>query len=213
MTIPPDNSEKISPNQPLTPGGPTAPGTPQKGDFESHMQNAPSGQAPSQPQGLSPGQVPQGPATPQGSSPSLDSVTSQVTTAQDSIGNLQNKLNTNNLKLTRSQQHLLRNKLTDASTHLRAANSKMGLDPPAMPEPKGSGPIAKFLSYVADGENQLKAAKQQLSDLKNSGDSLRPSDMILIQIKLNKAQQEIEYSSVLLSKVITSLTQILNTQL
>jgi hypothetical protein len=132
---------------------------------------------------------------------------------QDSMGNLNNQLNTTNLRLTRSQQHLLRNKLSDASTYLRAANGKLGIDAPPMPVPNGSGPINKFLNYVADGENQLNAAKQQISDLSKNGAQLRPADMLLIQIKLNQAQQEIEYSSTLLGKVISSFTQVLNTQL
>jgi len=37
--------------------------------------------------------------------------------------------------------------------------------------------------------------------------------MMAVQIKMGLAQQEIEYTSTLLSKVIQSVTQVINTQL
>lgn len=163
-------------------------------------------------QGPSPAQVPQGPGAPQGA-PTIDSINAQATSAQDSLGAVKDKLNTKNLRFSSSQEHLLRNKFSNASTYLRAANAKLGSDVPAMPTQTGKGPIAKFLNYVTDGENQLNAAKAKLQDISKKGENISPSDMMLVQIKMNQAQQEIEYSSTLLSKVITSLTQILNTQL
>jgi hypothetical protein len=143
----------------------------------------------------------------------MDSLVSQVGTMQDSMGNLHNQLKTKNLTLNRSQQHLLRNKLSDASDHLRAVNGKLGVETPPMNTPKGGGPIERFLSFVTDGEKQMNAAKAQLESIKASDEPLNPSDLMLLQIKLNQAQQEIEYSSILLGKVITAMTQILNTQL
>lgn len=212
MATPPDQSSPISSDQPLTQGRPTPTKTPE--GFESHMQGAEGTQkGAGTTQGPSPAEIPQGPQAPQQGTPSLHSLTAQVGTAQDSLGNVQNQLNTKDLRLTNSQKHLLRNKLSNASTHLRAVNTKLGVDAPLMPAQTGKGPIAKFLNFVSDGENQLNAAKQQLQGLSKSGDNLRPADMMLIQIKMNQAQQEIEYSSTLLSKVISSLTQILNTQL
>jgi hypothetical protein len=210
MTIPPDRTDAITPGESLTPGRPI---TPKGSGFESKMQGSgtPQQSGATSPQGPSPAQGPQGPPGAQGT-PSVDSVASQVGTTQDSMGNLQNKLNTKNLHLTNSQKHLLRNKLSNSSTYLRAVNTKLGVETPPMP-PHTGGPIEKFLSYVADGENQLDAAKQKLMDIKSKGTDLKPADLMLLQIKMNQAQQEIEYSSTLLGKVISSMTQILNTQL
>ncbi len=213
MTVPPDRTDAITPGEPLTPGRPSAPTTPQGGGFESKMEGSgtpPQGGA-TAPQGPSPAQVPQGPPGAQGA-PSINSVASQVGSTQDSMGNLKNKLNTKDLRLTNSQKHLLRNKLSNTSTYLRAVNTKLGVEPPPMP-PHTGGPIEKFISFVSDGENQLDAAKSKLMDISAKGTNLKPADMMLLQIKMNQAQQEIEYSSTLLSKVISSLTQILNTQL
>ena len=44
-------------------------------------------------------------------------------------------------------------------------------------------------------------------------EQLNPGEMMAVQVKMGLAQQEIEYTSTLLSKVIQSITQIINTQL
>jgi flagellar hook-basal body complex protein FliE len=136
-----------------------------------------------------------------------------MSTSQDSLSTLKNKMDTKDLRLTRSQQHLLRNKLNDASTHLRAVNSKLGVETPPMKPKAGARPIERFMNFIGDGEDQLAAARTKIEALSKSGDQLSPADFLVIQIKMNQAQQEIDYASTLLSKVISSLTQVLNTQL
>jgi len=73
--------------------------------------------------------------------------------------------------------------------------------------------LQRFLSLISDGQNQLEAAQEQLASLQKRGESLSPGDMLLVQIKLNKAQQEIEYSSLLLSKAIDDMKMMMNIQL
>lgn len=210
MTIPPDKSDMINPSEPIKVGpGPT---TPAGSGFQSYMTGAGSPT-----KGAAPGemaqQARQAASPTQAGTPSLETIATQLGTSQDSIANVRNQLDKlKNTQLTRSQTHLIRNKLNDANTYLRAANSKMGADVPAAP-PSGQGPIAKFLSYVVDGENQLSAARHKLSSLAKTGDQLRPADMLLVQIKLNQAEQEISYASMLLNKVTSSISQILSTQL
>jgi flagellar biosynthesis/type III secretory pathway ATPase len=57
------------------------------------------------------------------------------------------------------------------------------------------------------------AVQQKLKSLAASNKPINPADMMLVQIKMSQAQQEIEYSTTLLGKVIDSLKQIINTQL
>lgn len=210
MTIPPDSTDSITPNQPIKTGPSST--APAGSGFQSYMTD--QGQAAKgsgAPQGALMGQQA---SLPLAGTPSLDTLAAQIGSSQDSMANVRNQLDKlKNTKLTRSQTHLVRNKLTDANTHLRAANSKMGAETPDAPPPSGHGPIAKFLSYVTDGENQLAAARQKLGSLAKSGDQLRPADMLLVQIKLNQAEQEISYASMLLNKVTSSINQILSTQL
>lgn len=146
--------------------------------------------------------------------PSIDSLVAQASVAQEGYGTVRQKLNTDNLTLRSSQQRLLGNKLSDAATHLQAANSKLGGEPAESSQrAAGGGPIARFLNMVGDGENQLKAVQEQLMKISKSGGEIRPADMLLAQIKMGQAQQEIEYSSVLLSKVIDAIKTTLNTPL
>jgi hypothetical protein len=210
MTIPPDRSDQIMPGQPIRPG-PATPQAPGAG-FQGYMgeaQGAPGKvytPAPGTPASVIGAQ----PFNVQTAGPSLDNLISQIGTSQDSLAMVRSQLKTNNLQFKRSQQHLLRNKLSDASTYLRAANSKLGADVPQMPSQAGAKPIERFLNFVTDGESQLASAQQKIQDMQKKGDQMRPGDFLLVQVKMSQAQQEIEYSSVLLSKVIDSIKATLN---
>lgn len=148
------------------------------------------------------------------SEPSLNTIAAQVATAQEGLGTIRRQLDTKNLSLKSSQQRLLGNKLGAANEYLQAANTKLGGEPPApSARAPGSGPVGKFLAMVSDGENQLQAVGQQLNAVSKKGLNFSPADMLLVQVKMGLAQQEIEFSSVLLSKVIDSLKTIMNTPL
>ena len=213
--------DRIDGSRPIEPG-PTA-GQPSGAAFQSYMEGAgkqSKGTQAGTPGAFSPGTAPPG-TSPQAGTPSPQTLAAQIATSQDSLSNVQNQLNkikaiqekNPNAQLSRSQTHLIRNKLNDANTYLRAANSKMGAEAPPAPSPSGHGPIERFLSYIVDGENQMQAARQKLGNLSKNGDQLRPADLLLIQIKLNQAEQEISYASMLLSKVVTSFSQLISTQL
>lgn len=148
------------------------------------------------------------------SAPTFDTLMNQVKQAQSTLGDLSTNINTPGLKLKSSQKYLLKNKMTDANGNFRAANAKLGADiPDEPPSSKFSGPLGKFISYITDGQNQLDSAKSQLQDMKEKGTALQPADFLLIQVKLNKAQQELEYSSVLLSNVVSGFKQLMQVQL
>ena len=137
----------------------------------------------------------------------------QAKTSHDSLGTVEQQLNTQNLKLRRSQTHLLKNKLTDAQAHIRQAGAKLGIDAPPMKLPPGATAIERFIAYVNDGQDQLVQVQQRLKDMSAKGQQINAADMLSVTVKMNLAQQEIEYSSTLLGKVIDSLKQIMNIQL
>jgi hypothetical protein len=147
--------------------------------------------------------------------PTMQTLLTQAAQAQVTLGDISTQLNTPKLSLKQSQKYLLKNKLTSANAHLRSANSKLGIDPlPAEPEtPSDGGPIGKFLGYVTDGQNQLQAAQGQLQELNKNGSNVNPADLLLVQIKLNKAQQELEYSSILLSNAVSDIKMLFGIQL
>ena len=191
-------------------GGPA----PQKGSFDAYMEKA--GQQPNaagKPPGVSPLDLAQNQLQlTQG--PTFDSLMAQTKSVQGMLGDINNQLQTKNLKLKQSDRASLRSKMTSANSYLKAANVKLGADVPAAPPPSSTGGIAgKFLNYVSEGQANLAAAQQQLMNLKGKGASLNPADFLAVQIKLAHAQQEIEYASIMLSKAVEDLKTLFNIQL
>lgn len=182
--------------------------------FQSYMQSGepnPLLQGPKtaqvSPFDLAHGQVP-------AAGPTMTTLVAQANSAQSALGDLSNQLSTPNLKLKQSSKYILKNKLASAKANIRSASAKMGAnEAPDKEIPTGAGPIQKFLALVTDGQNQLEEAKKQIQTLKDKGVGISPGDMLLIQIKLNKAQTEIEYSSVLLSKAVDDMKMLMNIQL
>lgn len=150
----------------------------------------------------------------QASTPTMDTLLAQINNMQSTMGDISTQLNTPNLKLKSSTKYVIKNKLTDANTALRSANQKLGAPIPEEPDPSAfQGPLGRFFAYLSDGQAQMEAAKQQLQNLKAKGDHISPGDFLLIQVKLNKAQQELEFTSVLLSNAVSDLKMLMQVQL
>ena len=146
--------------------------------------------------------------------PNFSTIQEQAKNAQSTLGDISNQLNTPKLKLKQSTKYLLKNKLSSAKGHIQSASSKLGAAPVEEEEtPAGSGPLQKFLGMVTLGQRQLEQTQQQVTALSEKGTEMRPADFLLIQVKLSKAQQELEYSSMLLGKAIDDLKTMMNIQL
>lgn len=180
--------------------------------FESYMEKAAtkpgsSTQSPT----VSPFDLVQG-QTPLMKGPTLDSLLAQVKSAHGMLGDINNDLQTKNLKLKPSERHLLRSKLQNANTYLRAANTDLGVEP-SPPTPAKGGILGKFLGYISEGQGNLAAAQQQLLALGKKGDRVNPADFLAIQLKIAHAQQEIEYASIMLSNAVSAMKTLFNIQL
>ena len=212
-----DRPDRLDPTRKIgedkLPGGPT-PDQSRGKSFESYMEKAAEQPAETkQSSPVSPFDLVQN-QTPLMKGPTFDSLLSQVKSTQGMLGDINNDLQTKNLKLKPSQRHLLRSKLNDANSYLKAANVDMGAQAPPPPTPSGKGGIlGKLLDYVAEGQGNLAAAQEQLSDLSKKGDSINPADFLAIQLKLAHAQQEIEYASIMLSKTVEDMRTLMNVQL
>lgn len=215
-TPPPDKSPaQISPGKaPEALEKPVPSGQPPTG-FQSYMQEA--GPSKAQPStqavgGPTPMDVAKGPAI-STSGLSFDTLLAQTGQTQDSLGTVEKQLNDKNLKLKRSQSHLVKQKLGDASSHIRAAGGKLGLDLPEGQIPPGLTPIARFIAMINAGQDQLEEVQEQLKKMSASGETINAGEMLSVQVKMGLANQEIQYTSTLLGKVIQSITQLMNTQL
>ncbi len=163
---------------------------------------------------VSPFSMMQGPTLAQTATPTLATLAAQVNNVQSTMGDISNQLNTPNLKLKASTKYVVKNKLTDANMTMRSANQKLGADIPDEPDAtKFQGPLGRFFAYLSDGQAQMESAKQQLQNLKAKGDTISPGDFLLVQVKLNKAQQELEFTSVLLSNAVSDLKMLMQVQL
>lgn len=213
MTFVPDSTPgRITPDKAAEPAGTTP--QPQK-DFQSYMKGSPGkmpGGAPPQASGPTPASIAQGPSIPT-AAPTVNSMIAQSKTAQDSLGTIGQQLKTPNLAFKRSQAHLLKNKLTNANEYIRQAGAKLGVESPPLTMPPGTNAIGRFIAYVNDGQDQLIQVQQKLKQMSAKGQQLNAAEMLSVTVKMNLAQQEIEYSTTLLAKVIDSIKQIMNIQL
>jgi hypothetical protein len=152
--------------------------------------------------------------TPLAQAPTIDSLMAQINSAQGTTNDIQNNLSYPNLKLKSSHKYLMKNKLVDANTNLRTANAKLGVNVADQADStKFSGPLGKFLALLGDGQSQLTAAQKELQNLKDKGTSITPGDFLLIQVKISKATQELEYTSVLLSNAVQDFKTLMQVQI
>lgn len=216
MTIPDKSPDRITPGKPLEPlDKPITSGQTPSG-FESYMQGTRQTTTPpgagTTPAGMTPMDAVRGPSI-STSGISFDTLLAQANQTQDSLGTVEQQLNDKNLKLKRSQSHLVRQKIGDANSYIRTAGAKLGLQPTEAKLPPGVSGITRFIAMINDGQDQLAEVQDQLKKLSQSGDSINAGEMMSIQVKMGLAQQEISYTSTLLGKVIQSITQLMNTQL
>lgn len=147
--------------------------------------------------------------------PTIDSLLAQTNDVNTSMQGIQNDLKNNpNLKFKKSQEYLMKNKLADAQEHIQSAGNKIGAQ---MPEPRpisaGANPVQRFIGMIEDGQNQMASAQQHLQQIQADGGQINPADMMLIQVKLSQAQQEFNFTSILLGKVTESLKTWMNIQI
>lgn len=146
--------------------------------------------------------------------PTLASIQDQAKVASATMGDINTQLNTPKLKLKQSTKYLLKNKLSSAKGHIQSAANKVGAPIVEEEEQQGKGgPLQKFVNLVTSGQRQLDSTQNMLAQIAAKGEQMSPSDMLLVQIKMNKAQQELEYSSLLLGKAIDDLKMMMNIQL
>jgi hypothetical protein len=210
MTLPPDKSpDPISGGKSIEPPG-AGVGKP-PGDFASYTEGG-YRTSTTPPSGATPLELASNPSLNQ-TIPTYDSLLAQSKTTQDSLGYVEKQLNTKNLKLKHAHTLILNEKLDSANNYLQQAAVRLGAAPLSSPNTAGLSGIAKFLAMINHGQDQMASVQSQIAELAKKPGELNPGAMLAIQVKMSQAQQEVEYSSMLLGKVIQSITQILNTQL
>ncbi|MCB1085025.1 MAG: hypothetical protein KDK60_02875 [Chlamydiia bacterium] len=205
-------SSNIDPTKSIQPGEQQLPKPTE--NFESYMQEGKAQPSGMKPEGPSPFDLAAEGKAAMPTGPTHESVLGQMRSTSSVLGDLQNQLSNKNLKLRQSQKYLLRNKLNSANENIRSAAKKAGIDPGEKPAQfSRQNPINKFLGLLTDSQSQLNSAQDKIQTLNAAGQQLNPGDLLLIQVKLAKAQQELEYSSVLLSTAVSDIKTLFNIQL
>lgn len=180
--------------------------------FESYMNKASGQMETSKPTNISPFDLVA--TTPLSRGTGIDSLLTQVKSTHSMLGDISTDLQQPKLKLKPSERYVLRNKLSDANSNIRAAHAKLGVDtPPPPPSSNSGGVIGKFLDFVSEGQANLQSAQTQLQRIQKNGDSMKPADFLAIQIKVSAAQQQIEFCSIMLAKSVEDLKSLMNIQL
>lgn len=143
---------------------------------------------------------------------SMNSVANQMSATSKALGKMQDQLQTQNLQLKPSENYLLRNKLTDANEQIRSAARKAGV-PDGSEVPKKRNPIERFLALISDGQDRLTQAQNNLSQLGKDGKELSFPELMRIQIELSRAQREVEFASIMLSKFLSNIQMLFNVQI
>lgn len=210
----PDHLDATQSTQPIGTGGAK---TPTGSDFQEYMnapvQSGPQAISGQQQPGVSPYDLVKGQPS-QMTQPTMDSIQQQMNSSSNTLNQVHSQLNTKNLKLKQSQKYLLRNKLSEASTNIRTAATKAGVDTgPAPTMTAKQNPIRRYLAYVSDSQNQIAQVQSKMKEIAGQGGTLSPGELLLIQVKMNKAQQALEYSSVLLGKAVDDIKMLFNVQI
>lgn len=143
---------------------------------------------------------------------SMNSIANQMNATSNALGKMQDQLQTQNLQLKPSENYLLRNKLTDANEQIRSAAKKAGV-PDGAEVPKKRNPIERFLALISDGQDRLTQAQKNLSELGKDGKEISFPDLMRIQIELSRAQREVEFASIMLSKFLSNIQMLFNVQI
>lgn len=147
--------------------------------------------------------------------PTMDKIHQQMTSVSGSLGDVKQQLHNKNLKLKNSDKYLVRKKLASANEHIKTAANKVGVKGDDFDQKlnKSKNPIARFLSMVSDGQHQMVQAANTIKNLNSNGKKMQPGDLLLVQIKLNKAQQELNYTSVILGNATSMIKTLFNIQI
>ena len=208
----PPDIDKLDAVQQIQPQ--TAGQTPDQGKFASLMNEQPSSTAPINANPNAPSPMDLNNTRPLSAPPTIADIQNQMSSVSSSLGDIKNQLHTKGLKLKQSDKYLLRSNLQSASQNIRSAAERTGVNiGPAPDLSSKNNPIAKFLSLVTDGQKQLGSAAEEIKNLNTSGQSVSAAKLLLVQVKLQKAQQELDYSSVILGKSTEMIKTLMNVQI
>lgn len=175
------------------------------------------------PKGLSPineiGQT-QGKIDPIRTLPTMDQVADQSkdlqSKIQSNIETIKEVQKTNpDAKVSSADRAVLTNHLIHVDSGLRTIGSKTGVEVKAMDfvAPTEQKPLVKFLNMLSNSDRQLSSIVGQVEGLQANKELLRPETLLAVQIKLNFVQQQLEFFTNVINKVVEGTKTVFNVQI
>lgn len=185
-----------SPSVPSSTTGAGAPPSPPGGNFQEKM-----GESAQASGNLAKGNQP----------PTQESINQQMDQTKSSLNDIHEKLAQTNAQLKPSQAKLIKGKLQAAHAHLSTAAKALNITPT---KPKSSpNPLEDFMNLTMSAQSTFGKASGQIRKIASEGNQIQPAQMLLLQTEFMKAQQNLEYSSMMISKVVEGFKTMINTQL
>ncbi len=141
---------------------------------------------------------------------------SQTDEAIRRMDEIKKTLDDPSLSVKKSLQNLLRKRLSSVEDNLKVALSKAGIEyTPFVEDTKPAGladPIRKFVGYLTHGQDQLEKLSVKLHEMGLTGQEFSAANMLGLQIKVGRIQQELEFFTSLLNKALESTKTVMNVQ-
>ncbi|MEM1282598.1 MAG: hypothetical protein AAGG81_03510 [Chlamydiota bacterium] len=130
------------------------------------------------------------------------------------IEEIKHRLSDPNLEIKSDYKRILRNKLEHIDEHLKVALDKAGVQyiPPELIDGTNKTPVERFLNMLTSGQDQLKTLGGDLATIGANKESISPASLLMVQVKVNSIQQELEFFTSLLNKALESTKTIMNVQ-
>lgn len=119
------------------------------------------------------------------------------------------------LRLKPAQDAILTDKLIHVDSSLKTALSKVGVEVTSaeIQQTMGQKPLVKFLNMLSNSDRQLSTMVTEINALSNSKERLTPEKLLAVQIKLSFVQEEIQFFTNVLNKVLEGTKTIMNVQI
>jgi hypothetical protein len=130
------------------------------------------------------------------------------------IEDIKLKLSDPSLEIKSDYKRILRNKLEHIDENLKIALEKAGLEylPAGLLEGSNKTPVERFLNMLTNGQDQLKDLGGILGEFGAENKNISPASLLMVQVKVNHIQQELEFFTSLLNKALESTKTIMNVQ-
>lgn len=121
-----------------------------------------------------------------------------------------------NSRVRSSAQFLLRNRLTEINENIKTAFEHAGIEAEytAHTRPTGfTNPLKRFLGMLTNGQKQMETLGQRIQEISEQDGPVSPGKMLLLQDRVHRIQQQIEFFTSLLNKGLESVKTIMNVQI